>query len=103
MRMMNELLDTTQNVIQGVEEVKEINNHTSGIVSVLEENDKRKKRLLKLQRENFFLLFCSFAGAYAVGAPLGVASCFGAVSFPFVGIGLIGGLFVGGLIANYFF
>ncbi|KAL7080584.1 hypothetical protein ACQ4LE_000606 [Meloidogyne hapla] len=106
MRTFDELINITQNVVHELEEVREINNQTNEIVTVMEEENKRNKRNsinFAYKKRMTSTLLGAITGAYVGGAPLGVAAYLGAISFPVVGIVLVGGALIGGIIGNLMF
>ncbi|CAK5110256.1 unnamed protein product [Meloidogyne enterolobii] len=101
---VNELIDINRQVVNEIEEVKEIKEQQNEIVTILEEDNRRNNRLSKnFSNKKRFSFSGEFAGGCLVGALLGVAACLGALNFPIVGIGLGGGTLAVGIIGYFIF
>nr|CAD2195864.1 unnamed protein product [Meloidogyne enterolobii] len=101
---VNELIDINRQVVNEIEEVKEIKEQQNEIVTILEEDNRRNNRLSKnFSNKKRFSFSGEFAGGCLVGALLGVAACLGALNFPIVGIGLGGGTLAVGIVGYFIF
>uniref|UniRef100_A0A915LH39 t-SNARE coiled-coil homology domain-containing protein n=1 Tax=Meloidogyne javanica TaxID=6303 RepID=A0A915LH39_MELJA len=101
---VNELIDINKQVVNEIEEVKELKEQQNEIVTILEEDNRRNKRLSKnFSNKRRFSFSGEFAGGCLFGAVLGVAACLGALNFPIVGIGLGGGTLAVGIVRYFIF
>uniref|UniRef100_A0A915LXQ1 t-SNARE coiled-coil homology domain-containing protein n=1 Tax=Meloidogyne javanica TaxID=6303 RepID=A0A915LXQ1_MELJA len=101
---VDELIDINKQVVNEIEEVKEIKEQQNEIVTILEEDNRRNKRLSKtFSNKKNFSLSGEFAGGCLVGAVLGVAACLGALNFPIVGIGIGGCTLAVGIVGYLIF